>query len=342
MTENKTITYKEFNPENLTFTKFEENDRSNGQLVSYPRYVHQGREVRIEIQTPWIDLDMYGVPTLNEKTKNYYKSDKDRAHLRLPLDLSKPDIFEFAEKIKIIDAINSDPENVKKLLGKNAKKYTYQPIFREALIQQNDDDDDEDVPKKSSKLSSIIKLPYMKGKLDIEYGTDNIKTKIFNSILENPNESEKRKRTQIEVSTVDDVCSIVRYKSKIRCVLKPFKGWAHPTSKKDPEFGIGWKVVRIEVDDVQTSQSSNNDSNEFIDSDSEEELPKIASLQINKTEVLKSVESSSDESDSSDGEEVMVASQTKIVEVDSSDDSEDEAPPPPKLTRTKTTSKNKK
>jgi len=340
MSENKTITYKEFKPENLTFTKFEENDRSNGQLVSFPRYVHEGKEVRVEIQTPWIDLDMYGIPTLNEKTKNYYKTDKDRAHLRLPLDLSKPEIAEFANKLKAIDKTNNDPETSKKLLGKNSKKYTYQTIFREALVQQNDDDDDEDdAPKKPSKTSTITKLPYMKGKLDVEYGTDNIKTKVFNSVIEDPNEGEKRKRTPIEVTTVDDICSVVKYKSRIRCVLKPFKGWAHPVSKKDPEFGIGWKVVRIEVDNVQFSQSSTNDSNEFIDSDTEDELPKVSS-QPKKVEAV-SKNDDTDESDSSDSEEAVLApSQPKIVEVDSSDDeSEDEAPPPPKTTKKSVKSK---
>jgi len=254
----------------------------------------------------------------------------------LPLDLSKSDIAEFANKLKAVDKTNNDPETTKKLLGKNAKKYTYQSIFREALVQQNDDDDDDDAPKKPSKTSTITKLPYMKGKLDIEYGTDNIKTKVFNSVLEDPNEGEKRKRTPIEVTTVDDICSVVKYKSRIRCVLKPFKAWAHPVSKKDPEFGIGWKVVRIEVDNVQFSQSSTNDSNEFIDSDTEDELPTVT--QSKKTETVFKVEAEpkvDDDSDSSDSEEAVLAPvHQKIVEVDSSDDdSEDETPPPPKTTK---------
>jgi len=332
MSENKTITYKDFNPENLTFTKFEENDRSNGQLVSFPRYVHEGREVRVEIQTPWIDLDMYGIPTLNDKTKNYYKTDKDRAHLRIPLDLSKPDIADFANKIKTVDKIINDSETSKKLLGKNSKKYTYQSIFREAQIQQTDDDD-EDTSKVVTK-TSVTKLPYMKGKLDIEYGTDNIKTKVFNSVLEDSNESEKRKRTPIEVTTVDDICSVVKYKSRIRCVLKPFKGWAHPVSKKDPEFGIGWKVIRIEVDNVQMNQSSLNDSNEFIDSDSEDELPKITSQSQSKVEPTRS--KIEEDSDSSDSEEVILTTtQQKIVEVESSSDESEDETPPPKTTKKK-------
>ena len=67
-----------------------------GQLVSYPSY----NSGSLYLQFPWIKLYTYGIPRLGE----YYKTDDDRSHLRLPLDLSIPEIADFVNKIKAIDA----------------------------------------------------------------------------------------------------------------------------------------------------------------------------------------------------------------------------------------------
>ena len=344
-TQNITTNYTEFIPANLTFTKLEENDRSNGQLIGYPRYSSNGSESSIEIQLPWIKLITYGVPTINDKTKKYYKTDNDRAHLRLPLDLQNPEVLDFTNKFKALDAIMADPEMAKKLLGKNAKKYKYQPIYREAQVAQVDDDDDsEEDTKKSSKKDkkpTFNKPPYIKLKLDLTWPDSNVKTKVFESLLDTT--TNKRTRTKVEISSVDDFANIVRYLSTIRCIIKPFKIWGHPTSKKDPEYGIGWKVVRVEVEKLASNsnfKSSNSDS--FIDSDSEDEIPKInkqvdtsnkqvdtITKQVDTININKDDESDDESDDDSSDEEFVMASTNnnttnKIVEVDSSDDSDEE------------------
>ena len=114
-----TVNYIDFNPMDLKFTKLEENERSNGQLIGYPRYNRNGIDIPLEIQLPWIKLFTYGVPQLNQ----FYKTDNDRSHLRLPLDLNIPEVALFVEKIKQIDSIMSSPEIMEQILGKRAKKY---------------------------------------------------------------------------------------------------------------------------------------------------------------------------------------------------------------------------
>jgi hypothetical protein len=326
-----TVNYSEFNPANLSFTKLEENERSNGQLIGYPRFSHNGKDSTLELQLPWIKLTTYGVPTLNEKTKNYYKTDTDRAHIRLPLDTEIPEISVLVEKIKAIDTMMSDPENAKKLLGKNYKKYKYSPIFREAIVQQlddNDSDSDEDTKKKE--IKPVANKPaYIKLKLDLSWPDNNVKTMIFSSELDV--ESNKRSRTKIDVTTIDDVASIIRYQSNIRCVAKPFKAWAHPITKKDPEYGIGWKVIRVEVNKVEGSSvyKSMYESEQFIDSDTEEELPQVKQVQVE------------DDAEESDEDEPVIQTQQKIVEVESSDEEEEEVKPPPPPKKTKSVSKPK-
>jgi hypothetical protein len=341
-----TINYIDFNPADLKFTKLEENDRSNGQLVGYPRYNKNGVEIPLEIQLPWIKLFTYGVPQLNQ----FYKTDSDRSHLRLPLDLNIPEVAEFAEKIKQIDFIMGSPEMMETLLGKKGKKYKYQPLYREGTIQEEDSDNEETDKKKKS---SAPRPPYFKLKLKLSYPDKKVESKVFES--DDSKDTGKRIRTKLDISTIDEFASYVRYQSNVRPVMKPFKLWAHPLSKKDPEFGIACRLERIEVDKASISGSYKSiyDSENFIDSD-DEELPKINNLKVNKS----SDESSDDEKlinpiekenivevDSDSEDEKMIKPKSKVVEVES-DNSDEEiviAKPPLKKEGKKTnTSKNSK
>lgn len=337
-----TVNYTDFNPANLSFTKLEENERSNGQLIGYPRFSHQGKDSSLELQLPWIKLTTYGVPTLNDKTKKFYKTDTDRAHIRLPLDIENSEISEMVDKIKAIDTMMIDPETAKKLLGKNYKKYKYSPIYREAVAAPTDDgseSDSEDTKKKEVKPVTN-RPPYIKLKLDLTWPDNNVRTKVFSSELDI--ESNKRSRSKIDVTTIDDFASVIRYQSNVRCIAKPFKAWAHPPSKKDPEYGIGWKVIRIEVDRVEGSSvyKSMYESDKFIDSDTEEELPQVKQMQLKVEEPTASDDS--DESDDSDKDKPIIETQQKIIEVESSDEEEEEEvvkQPPPPVKKSKAVSK---
>jgi hypothetical protein len=191
-----TVNYSDFNPEKLSFTKLEENERSNGQLIGYPRFSHDGKDSALEIQLPWIKLTTYGVPTLNDKTKKYYKTDTDRAHIRLPLDQQITEVSDMVDKFKAIDKMMSDPETAKKLLGKNYKKYKYSPIFREAVASPTDDDgsdsEEESTNQKLPVKPVVNKLPYIKLKLDLTWPDNNVRTKVFSSELD----LETNKRTR--------------------------------------------------------------------------------------------------------------------------------------------------
>jgi hypothetical protein len=309
-----TINYTDFVASDLKFTKLEENDRSNGQLVGYPRYNKNNVEIPLEIQLPWIKLFTYGVPQLNQ----FYKTDNDRSQLRLPLDLRIPEVAAFAEKLKQIDSIMSSPEMMETLLGnKKAKKYKYQPLYREGTVQEEDsDDDDKDNTKKKS---NAIRPPYFKLKLKLSYPDKKVESKVFESDESKTNG--KRTRTKVETNTIDEFASFIRYQALVRPVMKPFKLWAHPVSKKDPEFGIACRLERIEVDKASISGSYKSvyNSENFIDSD-DDELPKISNMKVN-------------DSDSSDDEKVIkLVTKENIIEVDSDSDSD----PEQKVTKTQT------
>jgi hypothetical protein len=329
-----TVDYSKFNVKNLSFTKLEENSRSKGQLIAYPRYdpTNSGKEELLIIQSPWIKLYTYGVPRLGE----FYKTDADRAHLRIPFDLSVPEIAEFASKIKSIDSFLGSPECMESMIGKKSKKYKYQPIYREGLDQSNDDEESDDEDKQKKAKDVPPRPPYMKIKLDTTWPDNNIKTQVYSSVLNK--ETNKRTRTKVEnINTVDDFANVVRYLSNIRIMFRPVKYWAHGASKKDPQCGVVFKLIKIEVEPNQSSnlmykQIYENDN--FIDSDDEDEpLPRKLE-QIDQTEksepiinkVINNIDTDDESTDDDSDTPVVKLSNpvtlNKIVESD--DESDDE------------------
>jgi len=323
------INYDKFQTSKLTFTKLEENSRSKGQSIAYPRYDSNGSggDGPLYIQTPWIKLNFYGVPQQGE----YYPSDLERSHIRLPLDMSNLPVKEFADKIIEIDNKLSTPEMMETLFGKKAKKYKYQPIYREGQDPNtNNSDDEEEVNTK--KKSNEPRPPYMKIKLDLSWPDNMIKTKVFESVLDPV--TKKRTRTLMEnIQSVDDFAKHVRYLSSIRLVIRAVKLWAHPTTKKDPQYGIVFKVTKVEVEPSPRTANSISkeiyESDKFIDSDNEDEvLPKIEKLsqQLNEVTIQNAKVEDSSESESDDVIVEKVKQAIVQVESDSSDDSEEEEP----------------
>jgi hypothetical protein len=338
MSLNKEVTdYTIFEQKNLSFTKLEENSRSKGQLIGYSRYIESnGMEKTLFLQTPWINLFTYGVPRLGE----YYKTDADRSHLRIPLDLSNNEVLEFVNKIKDLDANMASEEMKEQLLGKKYKKYKYSSIYREGQ-EHNIDSDDEDV---DTKKKSPPRPPYMKFKLDLAWPDPDVKTIVYKSVMEDG----KRVRTKYDdIKSIDDFANVVRYRSNVRCIVRPVKMWAHPLTKKDPEYGITLKLIKIEVEPTSnagTSYKSIYESDNFIDSDCDEELP-VKKPAVTESPINNKKESNKKESDDEDDEDdededdedddddddnaKIKVEPKKIVEVDSDDSSEDEEPVKP-------------
>ena len=281
-----TVSYTDLESKRLTFTDLEENERSKGQLIAYPRYDHPtlGEGQSLMLQLPWSEVFTYGVP----REGDYYKNDYDRGFLKYPVNQENDEQMVFANKMIEIDSEYGSDDKKKKMFGKKAKKYVYTPIFRESQV----DDDDEDAVKRP---------PYMKFKLDLSWPDGEVRTKVYTSVVEDG----KRVRTEQEVKTVDDFAGIVRYRSRIRPIIRPVKMWGQPASRKDPGYGIVWKIVKIEVEpSAQTGNSIYNSyykNDGFLDSDDDEDEV------VDKTVHQESDDSDdSDESDDSDSDEEPV------------------------------------
>jgi hypothetical protein len=347
------IDYTKFEPENLIFTKPEENSRSKGQLIGFSRY-HDSKNKRdkeLFLQTCWLELNDYGIPQLGE----FFKSDSDRDFIKIPCNLNNPECLSMVNKFKRFDEILSSKDKKDEFFGKKGKNYNYVPVFREIIEDIQDSDDEEDTKKKNTKKK--VKQPYIKFKLNISYTTKENETIIYSSVKEN----EKRVRTRLEnIKSIDDIARVVPYMSKIRCIIKPVKLWAQPATKKDPQYGITFKVYKIEVEPPNNSYSISKtilDSDNFIDSDDEDnEIPTINTTSntttINTTTINTTTinTTSDDESDdelqpvsttivdvSSDEDEPVHSSQ--ILNVDTSDSESEEEVKPKRKPSKKSTKK---
>jgi hypothetical protein len=313
-TQQTTTKFQDFNASDLSFTKFEENERSKAQNLAFPRFKESQR---LMLQGPWIDMNAYGVPQLGE----YYKTDKDRAFIKIPLDLNNPEVKEFYEKLQSIDELMSSKEFKAQQFGDKAKKYKYAyPICRVPI------DDDEDEDKKKSKYP---RPPYMKVKLDATWPETKILTQVFTSVMKDG----KREREKQEVESVDDFANVVRYLSKIRPIISPVKAWCEKKGKMGKDFleyGITFKLVKVEVEPHVGNSSNlssymNNDA--FIDSDDEDaDKPKFqgkpAAATAKITLPLIKNKKESDDEDEEDEEEEKEESEAE-------EESEEEPEPEP-------------
>ena len=342
-----TTNYSDVDVTRLGFTDLEENTRSKGQKIAYPRYDHPSNctDSPLFIQFPWVNLNSYGIPRLGE----YYSDDSQRAFVKIPLDQSIPEIKQFSELLQAIDEKIGSDEFKEKMFGAKASKYEYQPIYR--LPQE----EDEDTKKDPNKKDYGPRHPYMKLKIDTTYPDNKVKSIVFTSV---PGANGKRTRTKVDgISSIDDIASHICFMSKIRPIGRPVKLWAQAPNKKDPTYGLTFKMAKVEVEPPTKTNSNVKqylESDAFLDSDDESETtetvkavttPSKTTKQVVQVAQVDSDEESEQESDDESDEEVAkpVAKTTskvpvkQVAQVESDEESEEEEVKPAKKPAAKTT-----
>jgi hypothetical protein len=325
---NSTTFYSDVIPGNLSATELTETKDSKGQKIAFIRYddAKRGADAPLFIQLPKIYISQGGVPKRDAK---YYTEDHMRGFANVPLDDTIPESKSVMEAFASWDEQFSSPAFAQKLLGPKFNKYKYK-----SLISYPVEDEDAD-PKK------IKRLPSIKVRLDLSYPDNNIKTVVYNATT---GDDGKIIRTKAEgINTIDDFSRHFRWKSNARMIIRFAKIWAHPPTKKDPEYGVILKMVKVEVEAPSEGKSSvkaylENDT--FLDSD-DEETPKKQTKAAAPSAPIKTKQAVAQVDSSDDEEEVKtVTSTTKskpvvMVESDSSDQESDDESDKPAPVQTK-------
>lgn len=314
-----TISYKSFNVDNLRFSTPEENkqmpDITKYQLMSWPRYLKDGKEVMPQIQGPWMVLSTYGIPGKLDKNGQPIKNqagqpltDRERGKLKIPFNMDDPDSKKLYELLCAIDdKCEADREAI---WGdkKKANAYKYQAIVRQPA---ENPDAPEDAPEKPE---------YFTVKFDFDNKTGDIKTKVYQN-----NDGD---RTEVPAVTLDEVTKYVRYKCEFRPVFALSKLFGAKAAGDDGKrkYGIGLKLRHIEVKPSSLGEQEAQDNGFVEDDDDDEGIQRRTLVKETKT-VSKKDES---ESEAEDVKPVKVATVTKgkiaTKKEESDAESEDDKP----------------
>lgn len=302
-----TISYKSFNVENLKLTTPEDNkqnpDITKYQMMSWPRYLKDGKEVIPQIQGPWMTLSTYGIPGKTDKNgkpllnqAGQPLSDRERGKIKIPFNLDDP---ESKKLYDVLCAIDDKCEADKEVIWGDKKKanaYKYQPIVRQPA---ENPDAPEDAPEKPD---------YFTVKFDLDNKTSEIKTKVYQN-----NDGD---RTEVPTPTLDDVTKYVRYKCEFRPVFSLAKLFGSKAAGDDGKrkYGLGLKLKHIEVKPSSVSDQDEQE-NAFVDDEDDENVTRRTLVKETKA-------------DASDDEQPVKASKSKPVakKEESDEESEDEKP----------------
>ena len=273
------VKYNNLDISKISVAKLEDNDRVQSQKLSYVRYVDGDKSGQFMLQTPEIVLTTYGIPKHHDK---WYPTDDKRSFIKVPLDDSNESLKLLKQKLMEIDGLYGSEQYRKQIFGdKFADKYEYISIVREP--QEAEEDEESSNKKKDDKKKLDIPKPlYFKVKLDTEWQTNKILTKVF---VKTPEGRQEVNNDQL--TCVDDLHQLVNYRSSIRMIIMFNKFYAMKNapggSKK--KYGFTIKVRQIETQPYIVSKKvNNNTSDAFIDDDDDlESLKKTSNYQPTET-----------------------------------------------------------
>jgi hypothetical protein len=289
--------FDKFEESRLSFTEL--NEGANKQKLAFVRYDHPnlGEGQQLLLQFPWQKIFSYGVPRIGE----YYKEDKDRDFLKFPIDLANPEMKTLYDKLVQFQERMASEDFRKQTFGSKWKKYDkFIDVCRTPIVDEDDDAD--------------TKPPFMKLKLDTAWPDGEMKTKVYSSTLiektddngivvkdSDNNPVMIRKRELLSVETVTDFAEHVRYQSNVRIIARPVKLWAQDPKMPEPQYGVTFKIFKIEVEPKTGNGTSlsNYLNDAFLDSDDDDEDNELMA-NTNEVETSDDSDGSSDESDEDD------------------------------------------
>ena len=241
----KPVLYSKLDVSKVEFTQMDMKSEEAKKRMQFTSWIRYG-DNNLVFQTPEIQITSHGIPPKEGKDgKEWFKDEKDRSYIKLPLDETQDRVSKFKEMLMKFD--KHAEKNLKNIFGseKVAGHYLYNGVVK--TPQSNDeliDDDDE-------KEAKPLKPDYIKIKLDLNWDTGKCTTPVFVK-------NEAGKPEKVAVDCISDLEKFFGYKSKVICVVMVNKVWAGKTkdqgSGKRP-CGITFKLKQISIDNSDRQSS---------------------------------------------------------------------------------------
>ena len=247
---NTTVKINDFEPTNMTFTVLKDTEDGKNNSIGWANYKQKNgndKTSKLALQLDWKYFHTYGVPKVGE----FYPTDQKRAHLKYPVTEHEITYTKFDT---LDNYMKSDKMLQTLFPGKKIEKYEYVPCLKKP------EDDSETRP------------PYIKIRLHTTWPDITIKSEVFLTKTETVNDIKKIMGTpeKMEVTTLDDFTTYVKYKSTVRPIIEVSKIWADTKPKSGGtklKYGIVWRLVKILVDDNGLCDNMDTTNADFIDDD---------------------------------------------------------------------------
>ena len=306
----QTMKISQIDSQLFSLEPYQESDAKASQKLGFIRYDNK----IVYFQTPELVLRTYGIPKFNEQ---YHKKDEDRGYVKIPLDDTHAGGKAMLEKFRELDQFFRGKQE--QLFGKKASEYEYKELVKEP--QQEDESDQEEEKKDTkSKYPPLPKLPFLKAKIDFDYNSKAMKTKL--SLVDDQGQV-----SEPVVQHIDDIAQHLRLNSEYRLVLAFSKHWSQKKAISGKKlWGITLKVRRVRVKSRPVLQKT-GPQDDFIDSDSEEsDLRQFTKSKPVETKVSQVVETQ----ESGEAEEEPDVLETGEGEDDEAEEEPDLEVPQPK------------
>ena len=183
----------------------------------------------------------------------------------------------------------------------------------------------------------------MKLKLDTSWPDGNVKTELYKSELVNS----KRVRELVTATTVTEVTKYLRYMTKYKPIFRPVKMWEHNSKMPKPEYGVVFKLLKVEFEPSASGENSYSDymtGDAFIDDEEEEETKEVkndSDEEEEEEEVVKPPAAPTKKQMKKVEKEVVEDSDEDDSSSDESDESDSDEPPKKSVSKTATKGKTK-
>jgi hypothetical protein len=282
------IEFSKLNLSNLSYElkPFDIKDKKNKILTGFVNYADNGMRRTLLLKTKEITLSKYGYTS-----EEYISNESQKFNLKVPLseDINSEEISKYEEWDEFL----------------STKQFKEQ-LF-DSVAQQYKSCDDKASQK--YKLSSTIKKftdgkpPRISFKIDVDYETQTIKTKVFDNY----------ETTPMNIETLDDFKKIVSFGSSFQIIFKIVKLWGHLPTLPEPGYGLIFKLYQVRMIKMNTYTINQLTTQSlFIDNNQlSEEIITSSKPQI-ETSTKPNV--SVEHSDNSDESSNEVESDVEIVE----------------------------
>ena len=211
------------NPNEFNIEKLSINDIIDGKFMYFSNFKYDNTENNILI----IKTDEISErPRIHNIDPLYIKSDFEREHFKIPLDLSKKhskEIFEMFTKIDIF--MNTNVIKKKILMETNKKNFN---MVYEPIIKYNNENE------------PYIKIIFNSNKEYKKQGNQKIETVIF--------QNKNNKITKLNINTITDICSYLNYYSTCKLIIEINKIWINKTPiRREFNYGIKLECKQMEI-----------------------------------------------------------------------------------------------